>query len=362
MYNGDMPRHAPAISLTTEEASTLKTISNSRAAEYRQVERAKIILACATGLQSKEVANELGITLPTVAKWRKRFAEQGLPGLRDAQRSGKPLIYGTDFRDRLFSLIDKDPPDGLVRWDCPTLAEKLGGSTHAVWRLLRKEGIYLHRSRSWCISTDPEFAVKAADIVGLYLNPPLNALVLSVDEKPSIQAIERETGFIETRDKKVYRGYKSTYKRHGTLNLFAALNVATGYVHAETTAQKKREDFQAFLGGVISDLPKDKEIHVILDNYSTHKKNDEWLEKNFKNRVRFHFTPTSASWLNQIEIWFGILSRKTLNGASFPDKDSLVAAIKAFTERHNENPAPFKWKKREVHGSQLRNTIKNFRN
>jgi transposase len=357
-----MPRHAPVITLTTEEASTLKTISNSRAAEFRQVERAKIILACATGMQNKQIAKELGVTLPTVAKWRKRFIDQGLPGLRDAERSGKPLTYGTDFRDRLFSLIDKDPPAGMARWDCPSLAEKLGGSTHAVWRLLRKEGIYLHRSRSWCISTDPEFASKAANIVGLYLNPPVNALILSVDEKPSIQAIERETGLVETRDKKVYLGYKSTYKRHGTLNLFAALNVATGYVHIETTAQKKREDFQEFLGSVISDLPENKEIHVILDNYSTHKKNDEWLEKNFKKRVSFHFTPTSASWLNQIEIWFGILSRKTLNGASFADKESLIAEIKAFTAKHNENPSPFKWKKREVHGSQLRNTIKNFRN
>lgn len=357
-----MPRHARKITLTTEEAETLKTISNSRSAEYRQVERAKIILACAAGKQNKEIAKELGVTLPTVSKWRKRFFQQGLPGLSDAERPGKPISYGPDFRNRLFALIDQDPPDGMARWDCPTLAEELDGSTHAVWRLLRKEGIYLNRSRSWCISTDPEFASKAADIVGLYLNPPINALVLSIDEKPSIQAIERETGLIETRDQKVYRGYKSTYKRHGTLNLFAALEVATGYVHAETTSQKKREDFQTFLGSVINDLPDDKEIHVILDNYSTHKKNEEWLEKNYNNRVQFHFTPTSASWLNQIEIWFGILSRKTLKGASFPDKQSLAEAIKAFTVRHNENPTPFKWRKREVRGSQLQNTIKNFRN
>jgi transposase len=357
-----MPRHAPQITLTTEEAETLKATSKSRTAELRQVERAKIILACSADKQNKQIAEEMGIAIPTVAKWRKRFAEQGLPGLRDSERPGKPVTYGADFRNRLFDLIDQDPPAGMARWDCPSLAEKLEGSTHAVWRLLRKEGIYLHRSRSWCISTDPDFATKAADIVGLYLNPPLNALVLSVDEKPSIQAIERETGLIETRDKKVYRGYKSTYKRHGTLNLFAALNVATGYVHTETTAQKKREDFQGFLGSVISDLPEDKEIHVILDNYCTHKKNEHWLEENYKKRVHFHFTPTSASWLNQIEIWFGILSRKALQGASFSSKENLVETIRAFTSRHNENPTPFKWRKREVHGSQLRNTIKNFRN
>lgn len=357
-----MPRQAPTIILTAEEASALKATSNSRAAEYRQVERARIILACAEGKQNKQVSKELGVTIPTVGKWRKRFAEQRLPGLRDSERTGKPPTYGPDFRGRLFDLMDKDPPDGMARWDCPTLAKQLGGSTHAVWRLLRKEGIYLHRSRSWCISTGPEFATKAANIVGLYLNPPLNALVLSVDEKPSIQAIEREIGFIETRDKKVYRGYKSTYKRHGTLNLFAALNVATGHVHTEITEKKKREDFQTFLGSVINELPNDKAIHVILDNYCTHKKNDEWLKANYKNRVHFHFTPTSASWLNQIEIWFGILSRKALNGASFTDRDSLTAAIQAYTARYNENPVPFKWRKREVCGSQLRNTIKNFRN
>lgn len=138
--------------------------------------------------------------------------------------------------------------------------------------------------------------------------------------------------------------------------------MATGYVHIETTAQKKREDFQEFLGSVIKDLPENKEIHVILDNYSIHKKNDEWLEKNFGQRVSFHFTPTSASWLNQIEIWFGILSRKALNGVSFDNKERLIAAIKAFIAKHNESSTPFKWKKREVHGSQLSNTVKNFRN
>jgi len=146
-------------------------------------------------------------------------ALNGLESHRHTARSSE-TDCSTSWRKNL-------PKEWLAGWDCPTLAKQLGGSTHAVWRLLRKEGIYLHRARSWCISTDPEFATKAANIVGLYLNPPLNALVLSVDEKPSIQAIERETGFIETRDKKVYRGYKSMYKRHGTLNLFAALNVAS---------------------------------------------------------------------------------------------------------------------------------------
>ena len=138
---------------------------------------------------------------------------------------------------------------------------------HAVWRTLRKEGIYLQRLRTWCISTDPEFATKAADIIGLYLSPPENALVLSVDEKPSMQALERTVGYVRTNNSQIVRGLKSTYQRHGTLNLFAALDVATGYVHAKTTDRKKREDFQSFLEEVLADLPKEREIHVILDNY-----------------------------------------------------------------------------------------------
>jgi transposase len=211
------------------------------------------------------------------------------------------------------------------------------------------------------VSTDPEFACKAAEIVGLYLNPPVNALVLSVDEKPSLQAIERPYGYVETDSGAVVRGLKSTYKRHGTRNLFAALEVGTGQVHAKTTDYKKRKDFLAFLDGVLAELPLDREIHGILDNYSTHKKNDDWLAK-FEKRVQFHFTPTSASWLNQIEIVCSLLQRKALSGASFKNKDQLREAIEAFIKRHNERAKPFRWRKREVKGSQLRNTIINLRN
>ena len=165
----------------------------------------------------------------------------------------------------------------MSHWDGPAVAEKLGSSVYAVWRVLRREGIHLQRHRSWCVSTDKEFASKAADVIGLYLNPPLNALVLSMDEKPSIQAIERPSGYVETDSGAVVRGLKSTYKRHGTLNLFAALDVATGQVKTKFTEAKKRADFQSFLDGVIAEQPPDKEIHVILDNYSPHKKNDAWL-------------------------------------------------------------------------------------
>ena len=211
------------------------------------------------------------------------------------------------------------------------------------------------------MSKDPEFAPKAAEVVGLYLNPPLNALVLSVDEKPSIQALQRPSGYVETDSGAVVRAMKSTYKRNGSLNLFAALEIASGQVHPQTTERKKREDFRRFLDAVIAELPVDKEIHVILDNYCTHKKNAEWLAK-YTGRVHFHFTPTFASWLNQIEIWFGLLTRKALRGASFASKDQLRSAIEAFVAVTNKNPKPFHWRKREVKGSQLRNTIINLCN
>lgn len=325
------------------------------------VERARIVLACLEGKEIQQVAREIGASVPTVSKWRKRFAQHGVVGLHDRPRSGKPVTYGPAFRSRVLALLEQPPPKGLSHWDGPTVASTLGASVHAVWRVLRKEGIYLQRLRTWCVSTDPEFAPKAAEVIGLYLNPPLNALVLSVDEKPSIQAIQRPSGYVETDSGAVVRAMKSTYKRHGTLNLFAALEIASGYVHAQATEQKKREDFRQFLDAIIAELPKDREIHVILDNYCTHKRNDDWLAR-YEGRVQFHFTPTSASWLNQIEIWFGLLTRKSLRGASFASKDQLRSAIEAFVARTNEHPKPFHWRKREVKGAQLRNTIINLCN
>lgn len=336
-------------------------MSRSRREEVRIVERSRIVLACLEGKQIKEVARELGTSVLTVSKWRRRFAASGVNGLLDLPRPGKPPTYGADFRGRVLSLLEQPPPTGLGQWDGRAVADTLGASVHAVWRLLRREGIYLQRLRTWCVSTDPEFAAKAAEIVGLYLNPPLNALVLSVDEKPSIQAIQRPSGYVETESGAIVRAMKSTYKRNGTLNLFAALEIASGHVHAETTERKKREDFRHFLDGVVAELPTDKEIHVILDNYCTHKRNEDWLAK-FDGRVHFHFTPTSASWLNQVEIWFGLLTRKSLRGASFVSKDQLRDAIQAFVALTNEHPKPFRWRKREVKGSQLRNTIVNLRN
>jgi transposase len=356
-----MPRHAAVLTCSPEVKEKLVATSKSRTEEARAVERARIVLACLEGKGIQQVASELRVSIPTVAKWRKRFASHGLDGLRDRPRPGKPPTYGTPFRDRVLALLEQPPPPGLSHWDGPAVAVALNASVHAVWRTLRREGIYLQRLRTWCVSTDPEFAAKAAEVIGLYLNPPLNALVLCVDEKPSIQALQRPSGYVQTDSGAVVRAMKSTYKRNGTLNLFAALEIASGQVHAKTTEQKKREDFRCFLDAVVDELPADKEIHVILDNYCTHKKNEDWLAK-YDGRVQFHFTPTSASWLNQVEIWFGLLTRKALRGANFSSKDQLRSAIEAFVAKTNESPKPFRWRKREVKGSQLRNTIINLCN
>jgi transposase len=355
-----MARVAPALTCTAEQRAELMVLARSRTEEARLVERAKIVLACLEGKRNDAVGRELGVRPNTVGLWRKRFAASGLSGLRDRARPGKAPTYGADLRVRVLRQLELPPPTGLAGWDGASLAAALGVSDDAVWRLLRRKGIQLRRPRSWCVSTDPEFAAKAADIIGLYLNPPANALVLSVDEKPTIQALERAQGYVLTSSGKVVLGLKSTYKRHGTVNLFAALEVATGVIRGKTTHTKKRVDFQAFMSELVDEQPPDREIHVILDNLSTHKKNDHWLAAH--PNVTFHFTPTSASWLNQVEIWFGIFSRKALAGASFVSVGHLVQAIRDFTEIYNRNAAPFVWRKRQVEGSQLRYTIVNLRN
>jgi len=193
-----MPRHAPKLECTEEDRDRLIALSKGRTTESRMVERARIILACLDGKEIQQVARELRLSVVTVSRWRSRFALFGVRGLQDGLRPGKPPKYGSEFRGRVLKLLEQPPPEGYSHWEGPLVAEQLGASVHAVWRVLRCEGIYLQRLRSWCVSTDPEFATKAAEVVGFYLNPPLNAIVLSVDEKPSMQAIERTVGYVET--------------------------------------------------------------------------------------------------------------------------------------------------------------------
>ena len=352
-----MGRRPTALSCDVDVRSELERIGRSRTEPKQRVERAQIILACLGGEPQAEIAKRLGTRPNTVSKWRIRFACDGLKGLADAPRSGKPPTY-TGLRTKVLAMLETPPPPGQASWDGLSLAKAVGAKKTIVYALLQKDGIQLQRTRSWCVSTDPQFAPKAADIVGLYLAPPQNALVLSVDEKPSIQALSRATGYVQTSSGKIVRGLKSTYRRNGTLNLFAALNVATGEVRNKTTTTKKRADFQAFMDEIVRDVPADQEVHVILDNYSTHKKNNDWLKAH--PNVAFHFTPTSASWLNQIEIWFGILTRKALKGASFNNTHELAKAIQDFCDAWHQNAHPFVWRKREVKGAQLRNTISNL--
>lgn len=353
-----MGRRATAFSCGHPERAELERLARSRTDPKQRVERARIILACLSGEPQAAIAARLGTRPNTVSKWRIRFAMHGLAGLADAPRPGKPKLYGPDLRTRLLALLEMPPPKGQAAWDGLALAKAAGARKSTVYALLQADGIQLQRTRSWCVSTDPQFAAKAADIIGLYLAPPQKALVISVDEKPSIQALSRTTGYVRTSSGKIARGLKSTYRRNGTLNLFAALDVATGEVRNKTTATKTRADFQAFMDEVIADMPADRDIHVILDNFCTHKKNDIWLAAH--PNVTFHFTPTSASWLNQVEIWFGLLTRKALKGASFDSKGALATAIQDFCDAWHENAHPFVWRKREVKGAQLRNTIGNL--
>lgn len=358
-----MARKAKTVSAPDDVVAELRRIVNSGRSEQRLVTRSKIVLGCLAGGTIEQVANELGLSTVTVIKWRNRFEQGGLSALQDAPRSGRAATYGKADEEKIIKTISTPPPDGLARWDGRTLARKLGISADFVWRTVRKHNIHLDRSRSWCVSTDPEFSAKAADIVGLYLAPPDDAIVISIDEKPSMQALSRTTGFVKTHDGSIVRAYQSTYKRNGTLNLFGALEIATGKIYGKCTRHKKRTDFLQFMDELPAELPSGENLtyHVIMDNYCIHKRCDDWLAKH--PNVAFHYTPTSASWLNMVEIWFGIMGRKVLKDQSFNCVEQLKEAIEKYIEAYNKYDAhPFQWRKREVRGSQISNTLTNLCN
>ncbi len=338
---------AKPIELTAEEKEILERTVRSSTAEQRQVYRARLILLSDSGLTGKAIAKRMGCRTSTVSKWRQRFMDRRLEGLNDAPRSGNPGFYTAETERRILTMLDQLPPQGYARWNGPLLAKALGDvDAQFVWKVMRRHGIALERRRSWCISTDPEFAAKAADIVGLYLHPPDNAVVLSIDEKPAIQALERAQGWLKLPNGKAITGYAHEYKRHGTSNLFAALNVTTGEVQAQHTQRRRRVEFLAFMNQVIA-RHGEREIHVILDNLNIHKpKHDRWLQRH-KN-VYFHYTPTHASWLNQIEIWFSKLNRDALKGASFTSATQLRTTIDHYIKAHNANAKPFRWTKSVV--------------
>ena len=296
-----------------------------------------------------------------MSKWRKRFSQFRLKGIADAPRTGRRRKYGKEMEMKILSAIDSPPPEGYSSWTGKLLTEAIGDvSDDHVWKVLRTHGISLQRRRSFCISTDPEFAPKAADIVGLYLAPPENAVVLCVDEKPHIQALERAQGWLKLPDGKALTGFSHEYKRGGTTTGFAALEVATGMVKAGHYNRRRRKEFLNFMNEIISDYP-DRQIHVILDNLSTHKpKNDMWLKRH--PNVHFHYTPTHASWLNQIECWFSILSRSALKGASFTSSRQVREAIDKFISVYNKKASPFEWRKRKVYNKDLKKYYANLYN
>jgi transposase len=345
-------REATPIALTAEERSTLEGWVRSSKSERRRVERARIVLLAAEGMASRAIGRELGCRHHTVSKWRVRFARDRLAGLADAPRAGKPRTYDADADRRIVAALDRPPPAGFARWTAPLLARELGDvSDQHIWRFLRAQGIDLAGRKSWCLTTDPEFVAKAADIVGLYLDPPEHAIVLAVDEKPAIQALERAQGYLKLPNGRALTGFAHEYKRCGTTTLFAALEVATGQIKAKHTRRRRRAEFLGFMNEVVAAYP-DQEIHVVLDNLRTHKpKRDRWHARH-KN-VHFHFTPTHASWLNQVEIWFSILSRRTLQGASFSSVKHLRQAIDAFIAAYNPTALPFQWRKATVHSKGL---------
>jgi transposase len=347
---------ATPIILSAQERGTLESWARATSIARRRVERARIVLLAAEGMASRAIGRELGCRHHTVSKWRVRFARDRLAGLADAPRSGKPRTYDADADRRILAALDRPPPAGFARWTAPLLARELGDvSDQHIWRFLRAQRIDLAGRRSWCLSTDPEFVAKAADIVGLYLDPPEHAIVLAVDEKPAIQALERAQGYLKLPNGRALTGVAHEDKRRGTTTLFAALEVATGQIKAKHTKRRRRAEFLEFMNEVVAAYP-DQELHVVLDNLRTHKpKRDRWLTRH--QNVHFHFTPTHASWLNQVEIWFSILARRTLKGASFGSVQHLRQAIDAFVAAYNPTATAFQWRKATIRPKGLASRI-----
>ena len=341
-----MSRKAKPVVLNHDERSELERLVRTHTTPRRMADRAHIVLWAAAGHTNREIAERLQTRAARVCKWRLRFTHEGLHGLQDQPRSGQPRKYTDETERVVLRKLDDPPPTGYAQWNGSLLAQSLSIPDHQVWAVLRKHGISLQRRRSWCISTDPEFARKAADIVGLYLDPPENAVVVCVDEKPAIQALERAQGWLKLPNGKALTGANHQYRRHGTTTLFAALNVATGEVKAGHYPRRRRREFLDFMNEIVVHYPE-QEIHVIMDNLKTHKpKRDRWITRH--PRVHLHYTPTHASWLNQIEIWFSLLTRHALRSASFISISQLRHAIDAFVSVHNKNAAPFEWTKRYV--------------
>jgi putative transposase len=338
-----MGRPKAELRLSEAEEAQLSSIARSRSVPAALSQRARIVLACASGAANSAVARRFEVTDATVGKWRRRFLMDRLQGLYDELRPGRPRTIDDE---RVAGLIRKvlnnKPKNGATHWSTRTVETELGISKSSVQRYLSLFGIKPHRTESFKLSTDAFFIEKLRDVVGLYLNPPANALVLSVDEKSQVQALERTQpmlpmglGYIE--------GVTHDYKRHGTTTLFAALDVLNGKVIAECKPRHRHQEFLAFLRRIEEQVPQRLDVHLIVDNYSTHKhaKVKAWLAK--RPRWHIHFIPTYSSWLNQVERFFALITDRAIRRGSFRSTRELVQNIDHFVTRYNRNCQPFVW-------------------
>ena len=340
-----MPYRRPtALALGEAERAELEGWSRRRRTAQGLASRARIVLRAAAGLSNTAIAAELGIAKHTVGKWRERFARGRLDGLRDEPRSGAPRTVTDERVAELLVRTLEATPEGATHWSTRSMAAACGLSPATVQRVWRAFGLRPHRTETFKLSSDPEFAEKVRDIVGLYLAPPDRALVLCVDEKTEMQAVERTQPVLPMRPGQPER-HTADYVRHGTSSLFAALDVAVGKVIGRCFRRHRAEEFRAFLDAVDAAVPPGLDVHVVLDNASIHKAPliRDWLAK--RPRYRLHFTPTGSSWLNQVERFFALLSARQLKRGTHRSVEELEAAVLAYVEHHNAEPKPFRWTK-----------------
>jgi transposase len=339
-----MGRPIPELVLTPEERETLLRWARRPKSAQALAQRARLVLACAQGKSNTAVSREMDLTLQTIGKWRSRFVVHRLEGLLDEPRPGAPRRIGDTDVERVLTLTLEATPRDATHWSTRSLARRCGMSQSAVSRIWRAFALQPHRSETFKLSRDPLFVEKVRDIVGLYLNPPDRALVLCVDEKAQIQALNRTQPLLPMRPGQVERRTHD-YQRHGTTSLFAALDVASGKVIGECHRRHRSIEFRKFLETVDAAVPNHLDVHLILDNYGTHKTPTirRWLVRH--PRYHVHFTPTSASWINLVERWFATLTEKQLRRGTHRSTAELEAALRRYLTVQNRVAKPFVWTK-----------------
>ncbi|MBA1446006.1 MAG: IS630 family transposase [Gammaproteobacteria bacterium] len=342
-------RVATKITLSDSDKQMLEKNTKSRKVSIRLAERSKIVLMSAEGLENRVIAQRLNIPPNKVGIWRNRFAEGGIESInkdkpRGANHGGKDTLKQARLRKKIIEKTTQEKPYNATHWSTRTLAEALNTTHSFVHRVWQSVGLKPHLEKTFKVSNDPHFEEKLCDVVGLYIDPPQNAVVFCVDEKTSIQALDRTQPGLPLK-KGRYGTVTHDYKRNGTSTLFAALEVATGSVTGECYQKHTHKEFLKFLKKVEGQTEKDKDLHIIVDNYSTHKheKVRNWLKRN--KRVYLHFIPTSSSWLNLVERFFGVLTEKQLKRGVFTSVDELEQKIIEYIDKNNKNPKPFVWTK-----------------